>query len=162
MTSPQFDPVSASVKRSLRRPAQKPHGRDDRGRDRDERETRRGLCAFGSERVGERPSARRDAPTWRRFCRRPKDGKAATPRPGPPPDITLLSGRSPTPRRGKQSRRARSLPATARGSLLTQQAPCREPRSLSQFQQSTTPAWEFQQSTTPAWEFQQSTTPAWE
>jgi hypothetical protein len=38
------------------------------------------------------PPRRRDALTWRRSCRRPKDGKAATPRPGASPDITPLPG----------------------------------------------------------------------
>src|SRR5207302_8772166 len=84
------------------------------------------------------PPRRRDALTRRRFCRRPKDGKAATPRPGPPPDITPPPGARQHPDGVSKVGVLGLYQRPLAGPDSLKQAPCREPRSLSQFQQTAT------------------------
>ncbi len=90
MTSTQFDPVSASVKRSSRRQSKSPTattiaaetGTSEDGED----------CAPSGLNASESALREKGRSHMAAILQTTPDGKAATPRPGPCPDITLLPG----------------------------------------------------------------------
>src|SRR5712691_2344120 len=90
MTSTQFRPLSTGVKRSSRRPAQKPHRCDDRGRDRDEREDGEDYAPSLVNASESGPPREGTLPHGDDFADDPRQESGDSPTRVAPPDITLL------------------------------------------------------------------------